>query len=187
MTPLQVLYKEVEDKNKKAVENVKREFAEVRGGRATPALVEHMIVDYYGAPTPLKQLAAITAPEPRLLVVQPWDASAVTEIDKAIQKAQVGLSPIVEGKLIRIPIPPLSGDRRQELVKLIHKMGEEARVSVRTIRRDAIEFVKKLKSNNKATEDDVKESQQHVQKITDGYVAQIEALVKGKEQELQSA
>ena len=138
MTPLQVLYKEVEDKNKKAVENVKREFSEVRGGRATPALVEHMIVDYYGAPTPLKQLAAITAPEPRLLVVQPWDASAVTEIDKAIQKAQVGLSPIIEGKLIRIPIPPLSGDRRQELIKLIHKMGEEARVSVRTIRRDAI-------------------------------------------------
>lgn len=187
MTPLQVLYKEVEDKNKKAVENVKREFSEVRGGRATPALIEHLVVDYYGAPTQLKQLAAITAPEARMLLVQPWDAKAVVEIDRAIQKAQIGLSPVVEGKIIRVPIPPLSGDRRQDLIKLIHKMSEEGRISVRNIRRDAIESVKKLKAENKATEDDVKETQQHIQKITDGYIEQIGAMVKAKEQELQSA
>ncbi len=187
MTPLQVLYKEVEEKNKKAVDNVKREFAEVRGGRATPALVEHLVVDYYGAPTQLKHLAAITAPEPRLLVIQPWDAKAAPEIDKAIQKAKLGLTPIVEGKVIRLPIPPLSGERRQDLIKLIHKMAEEARVTVRSVRRDAIEHVKKLKTENKATEDDVKESQQDVQKITDGFIHQIDAVVKTKEQELQGA
>jgi ribosome recycling factor len=187
MTPLQVLYKDAEDRNKKALENLKREFSEVRGGRATPALVEHIMVDYYGAPTPMKQLAAITVPEARLLVIQPWDAKAAPDIDKAIQKAQIGLTPIVDGKIIRVPIPALSGERRQDLVKLIHKMAEESRVTVRTIRRDAIEHVKKLKVDNKATEDDVKESQQHVQKITDGYIAQIDALVKAKDQELQNA
>ena len=187
MTPLQVLYKEVEDKNKKALENVKHSFQEIRGGRATPALLDHVVVDYYGAMTPLKQLGAITAPEPRLLLVQPWDAKAVPDIDRAIQKASLGLMPQVDGKLIRVPIPPLSGERRQELVKVVHKMAEEGRVSIRNIRRDAMESMKKLKADNKATEDDVKEANQHIQKITDGYVEQINTMLKAKEEELQSA
>ena len=187
MTPLQGFYKETEDKMKRALENVKREFQEVRGGRANPAILEHLVVDYYGAPTPMKQLGAITAPEPRLLVIQPWDAGAVVEIEKAILKAQIGLMPQVDGKLIRIPIPSLSGDRRQELIKVIHKMAEEGRITVRNVRRDAIEAMKKLKAENKATEDDVKEAQQHIQKLTDQYIEQVGGLVKAKEQELQSA
>ena len=187
MLPLQTLYKDVEDKNKKALENVKHSFREIRGGRATPALLDHVVVDYYGAITPLKQLAAVTAPEPRLLLIQPWDAKSVVEIDKAIQKASLGLMPQVDGKLIRVPIPPLSGDRRQELIKIVHKMAEEGRVAVRNVRRDAIEAMKKLKADNKATEDDVKEANQHIQKQTDNFIEQISTMLKTKEQELQSA
>ena len=187
MTPLQQLYHDSEDKMKRAADTLKRELAEFRGGRASPALVEHISVDYYGSPTPLKQLAAITAPEPRMLVIQPWDASLVPEIEKAIQKAPLGLSPFVDGKLVRLPIPPLSGERRAELVKLAHKLGEDARVVIRTIRRDANEAVRKLKNDNKATEDDVAESQQHIQKITDKAIEQINTLLKAKEQELQTS
>jgi len=185
ITSLSGLYKEAEDKMKRAVATVTREFAEIRGGRATPAFVEHVTVEYYGTATPLKQLAAITAPEPRLLMIQPWDTKLVPEIEKAIQKAGLGITPVVDGKLLRLPIPSLSGERRQELTKLVHRIAEEGRVSIRTIRRDGNEAVKKLKSENKATEDDVAESQTHVQKLTDKYTEQITALVKSKEQELQ--
>jgi ribosome recycling factor len=183
---LPALYKDVEEKMKKAVGAVMREFAEIRGGRATPALIEHVTVDYYGAATPLKQLAAITAPEPRLLVIQPWDASVTPEVEKAIQKASLGLTPIVEGKLIRLPIPPLTGERREELTKVIHKMGEEGRVSIRTLRRDANESVKKLKTEKQISEDDAFKAQDHIQQLTDKHTEQINVLVKAKEQELHS-
>ena len=186
MVPLQNLYKDAEDKMKKTVATVSRELSEIRGGRATPAFVEHVTVEYYGAATPLKQLAAITAPEPHLLVIQPWDAKVAPDIEKAIQKAGLGITPIVDGKLVRLPIPPLSGDRRAELVKLIHKIAEEGRVSIRTTRRDANEAVKKLKVDKQVSEDDAFKGQDHVQKLTDGYIHQIDALVKTKEQELQS-
>lgn len=184
--PLPTLYKDVEDKMKRAIANVTREFAEIRGGRATPGLVEHVTVDYYGAPTPLRQLAAITAPEPRLLVIQPWDAKATPEIEKAILKASLGITPVAEGKLLRLPIPPLTGERRAELTKLIHKMAEEGRVSIRTVRRDANEAVKKLKAEKRISEDEAFKAQDHVQKLTDGAIAQIDGLVKTKEQELHS-
>jgi len=187
MTPLQNLYRESEDKMKRAVEAVKRSFNEIRGGRATPAMVDHVVVEYYGAPTPLKQIAAVTAPEPRLIVIQPWDANAVAEVERAILKAQLGITPVVDGKLVRLPIPPLTGDRREELTKLTHKMAEEGRVVIRGVRRDANELVKKLKSQNQATEDDVKESHQHVQKLTDAYIEQINALLQAKEQELRTS
>ena len=183
---LATLYKDVEDKMKRGLQTVTREFSEIRGGRATPAFIEHVTVDYYGAPTPLKQLASITAPEVHLLVIQPWDAKAVPEIEKAIQKAELGITPVVDGKIVRLPIPPLTGDRRQELVKLIHRLAEEGRVNIRTLRRDANEAVKKLKADNAATEDDVFKAQQHIQKLTDRYIEQIDALVKAKETELQS-
>jgi ribosome recycling factor len=143
-------------------------------------------VDYYGAPTPLKQLAAITAPEPRLLVIQAWDAKAVPEIEKALQKAELGLSPVVDGKLVRLPIPMLSGERRVELTKLAHKMAEESRVAIRTVRRDANETCKKLKAENQATEDDLFELQDRIQKLTDKHIEQIGGLLKQKETELQS-
>ncbi len=186
MTPLQKLYGDVEDKMKKAVAALQHEFAEIRGGRATPALLENIHVEAYGATSPLKQLAAITAPEARLLIVQPWDAGIINEVSKAIQKASIGMTPSVDGKLIRVPVPPLTGDRRQELVKITHKMAEESRISVRNVRRDALETVKKLKNDNQATEDDVKEISVHVQKVTDKYIEQLNGLVKSKEVELNS-
>jgi len=186
MIAVQNLYKEGEEKMKRAVSTVTREFAEIRGGRATPAFVEHVTVEYYGTATPLKQLAAVTAPEPRLLVIQPWDAKLVPDIEKAIQKAGLGISPVVDGKLIRLPIPPLTGDRRDELTKLVHKIAEESRVSIRTIRRDANEAVKKLKAEKQMSEDEAFQSQDAIQKLTDKYIEQINALVKTKEQELHS-
>ncbi|MBI3020725.1 MAG: ribosome recycling factor [Candidatus Omnitrophica bacterium] len=186
MIPLQTLHKDVEEKMKRAVGVVTREFMEIRGGRATPALVEHVTVDYYGAATPLKQLAAITAPEPHLLVIQPWDANAVSDIEKAIQKASIGLTPVVDGKLLRLPIPPLTGERREELTKVVHRMAEEGRVNIRTLRRDANESVKKLKAEKQISEDDAFKAQDHIQKLTDKHIEQITALVKAKEQELQS-
>ena len=182
---LQPLYRESEDKMKKAIAVVSREFGEIRGGRATPAFVEHVTVDYYGAATPLKQVAAVTAPEPRLLVIQPWDTTLVPEIEKAIQKAGLGITPIVDGKLVRLPIPSLTGERRADLVKLAHKIAEEGRVSIRTIRRDANEAVKKLKTDKSISEDDAFKAQEHIQKLTDASIHQIDALVTSKEQELQ--
>ena len=178
------LAKDIEDKMKRAVATVTREFSEIRGGRANPAFVEHVTVDYYGAATPLKQLAAVTAPEARLLVIQPWDAKVVPEIEKAIQKAGLGITPVVDGKLVRLPIPPLTGERREDLTRLVHKLAEEGRVNVRTIRRDANEAVKKLKADKTISEDDAFKGQDHIQKLTDRYIEQINGLVKSKEQEL---
>ena len=187
MASLQTLYKECEDKMTRAISAVSRGFSEIRGGRASPALVEHVTVDYYGAPTALKVVAAITSPEARLLVIQPWDAKMVPEIEKAIQKSGLGLSPVVDGTLVRLPIPPLTGDRREELVKLAHKLAEEGRVAIRSVRRDVNDAVKKLKSQNQATEDDAFQAQEHTQKLTDKYIEQINAVVKAKEQEIHSA
>lgn len=186
MVPIQNLYKDVEDKMKKAAAAIMREFSEIRGGRATPAFVEHITVDYYGAATPLKQLAAVTAPEANLLLIQPWDAKVVPEIEKAIQQAGLGINPVVDGKLVRLPIPPLSGERRSELTKLVHKLAEEGRVNIRTLRRDANEAVKKLKADKQITEDEAFKGQDQVQKLTDKYIAQIDSLAKSKEQELHS-
>lgn len=183
---VQTVSKDVEEKMKKAVATVTREFTEIRGGRATPSLVEHVTVDYYGAATPLKQLAAITAPESNMLVIQPWDAKIAPEIEKALLKASIGVTPIMDGKLVRLPIPPLTGDRREELIKVIHKMAEEGRVNVRTVRRDANEAIKKLKTDKQISEDDAFKAQDLTQKLTDKYIEQINALVKAKEQELHS-
>ena len=186
MVTLQILFKDVEEKMKKAFGTVSREFSEIRGGRATPAFVEHITVDYYGAATPLKQLASVTAPEPHLLLIQPWDASVIHEIEKAIQSAGLGINPVVEGKLVRLPIPPLSGERRNDLTKLIHKLAEEGRVNIRTLRRDGNESVKKMKTDKQVTEDEGFKGQDFIQKLTDKYIAQIDSLAKSKEQELHS-
>lgn len=186
MATLQNLFKDVEDKMKKAFSTVQREFSEIRGGWATPAFVEHVTVDYYGAATPLKQLAAVTAPEPHLLVIQPWDASVIHEIEKAIQQAGLGINPVVEGKIVRLPIPLLSGERRSDLTKLVNKLAEEGRINIRNLRRDGNEAVKKLKNDKQATEDEVFKGQEFVQKLTDKYIGQIDSLAKSKEQELHS-
>ena len=183
---LQNVYKDIEDKMKKVLANVSREFGEIRGGRASPALVEHVTVDYYGAVTPIKAVAAVTSPELNLLVIQPWDAKLVPEIEKAIQKSGLGINPVVDGKIVRLPIPPLTGDRRAELTKLVHKLAEEGRVHIRTVRRDANEAIKKLKTDKQISEDESFKSQEHIQQLTDRYIEQISALVKSKESELQS-
>ena len=184
MTPMQTVLKDAEDKMKKALAAVTRQFGEVRGGRANPQMVEHITVAYYGTPTPLKQLAAITAPEPRLLVVQPWDASLLPDIEKAILQSGLGITPQPDKQVVRLPVPPVTTERRNELTKLLHKMAEEGRISMRDARRDLMETVKKLKAEKKWTEDDVFDAQTDIQKLTDKYVAQIDALLKGKEHEL---
>ena len=187
MLAQQTLGKEIEEKMKRGVAAVTRELSEIRGGRANPAFVEHVTVEYYGTATPLKQLAAVTAPEPRLLVIQPWDAKLAPEIEKAILKAGLGITPVVDGQIIRLPIPPLTGERRQDLTKLVHKLAEEGRISIRTLRRDANESVKKLKADKQLSEDQAFKLQDDIQKLTDRYIEQINGLVKQKEQELSSA
>ena len=187
MTPVQTFLKDAEEKMKKTIAAVTRQFAEVRGGRANPAMVEHVTVSYYGTPTPLKQLAAVTAPEPRMLVVQLWDAGVIQEAEKAILQSGLGITPMVDGKLLRLPVPPLTTERRSELTKLLHKMAEEGRIAVRTIRRDILEAVKKMKGEGKLTEDDVFDAHTDVQKLTDKYVGEIDTLLKIKEHELLSA
>ena len=181
---LQKLLKDAEDKMVKSLGAITRQFGEVRGGRATPALVEHLTVPYYGTPTPLKQLAAITAPEPRLLVVQAWDTSVIPDIEKALLQSDLGISPTVDGKIIRLPIPPLTTERRQQLTKLLHKMAEEGRIAIRTIRRDANEVAKRLKTEKQISEDDAFKSQHDIQKLTDRFIAQIDELLKAKEHEV---
>lgn len=180
------LLKDAEDKMKKALAAALRQLAEVRGGRATPSLVEHVTVAYYGTPTPLKQLAAITAPDPRLLVVQPWDASLVQEIEKAILQSGLGITPSIDGKLLRLPIPTLSSERRAELTRLVHKMAEEGRVAVRNIRRDANEAVKDLKTKKLISEDDAFKAQHDIQKLTDTHIEDVNKALAAKEHELQT-
>ena len=184
---LQKLLKDAEDKMKKTLAVVTRQFGEVRGGRANPALVEHITVAYYGTATPLKQLAAITAPEARMLVVQPWEGSLVPEIEKAILQSGLGITPAVDGKIIRLPVPALTTERRAELTKLLHKMAEEGRVAVRTLRRDANEALKPMKAAKQISEDDVFSMQGDIQKLTDKHIAEIDTLLKAKEQEVLSA
>ncbi len=184
MVTSQSLIKESEDKMKKAVEVVTREFGTVRTGRASPALVDHIKVEYYGTQTPLKQLASITTPDPKLIVIQPWDHSSMAEIEKAILKSELGITPVNDGKVIRLGIPQLTQERRDELSKVVKKMAEEGRVSIRTIRRDANEHIKKLEKDKGITEDDSFKSIEEIQKLTDKYIAKVDEFLKNKEKEL---
>ena len=173
-----------EDKMKKAFESMNREFHEVRTGRASPSLVEGMHIDYYGTPTMLKQLAAISAPDAHLIVIQPWDPTVIVEIEKAIMKSNLGINPSNDGKMIRLAVPQLSKERRQELAKLIHKMSEDGRVSMRTIRRDSKEAVEKLEKDKLISEDDKFRGIDELQKAVDRYIAKIDELLKNKEKEV---
>ena len=185
-TTIPALLKDSDDRMKKALASVTRQLTAVRGGRANPSLVEHVTVAYYGTPTPLKQLAAITAPEPRLLVVQPWDGGIVQDVEKAILASGLGINPQVDGKILRLPVPPLTTERRQELTKLLHKMAEEGRIAIRDVRRHTNEMVKKLKTDKQIGEDDAFKSQEAVQKLTDKYIGDIDSLLKAKEHDLLS-
>jgi len=173
-----------EEKMKKALDSMMREFSEIRTGRASPGLVEGLHIDYYGTPTLLKQLASISAPDAHLIVIQPWDVTAIVEIEKAIMKSNLGINPSNDGKLIRLSIPPLSKERRQELVKVVHKMSEEGRVSLRTIRREAKEALEKLEKDKVIPEDDKFRGIDELQKLVDKYIAKVDELLKSKEKEV---
>ena len=178
------IVQQTENKMKKVLESVMREFGEVRTGRAHPGLIEGMHIDYYGTPTLLKQMASITIPDPKTIVIQPWDVSAIVEIEKAITNSKLGVLPFNDGKIVRISIPPLSKERREELGKVVREMAENGRVSLRTIRRDANDKVKKLKEDSVISEDDSFKSQDTVQKLTDKFIKEIDATLEAKNKEL---
>lgn len=183
MTTKETLHS-AEEKMKKALESVTRELSEVRTGRANPALVEGLHVDYYGTPTILKQLASISVPDQHLIVIQPWDPQAIPEIEKAIMKSSLGITPSDDGKVVRLSVPVLSKERRQELVKLVHGMAEEGRVSLRTIRRESKESLEKLEKDKAISEDDKFRGIEELQKLIDKYTAKVEELLKSKEKEV---
>ena len=168
----------------RAVEAAQHDYTTIRTGRANPALLERVSVDYYGTMMPVNQLATISVPEPRQLLIAPWDKSVIPLIEKAIQKSDLGLSPSTDGAGIRLNIPQLTEERRKEMIKVLHKKAEEHRVAVRNIRRDANEHLKQLEKSGEASEDEVKRAQEQIQKMTDKHVEQIDALTKAKEAEL---
>ena len=176
---------ETEEKMKKTAQAVKREFAEVRTGRASPSLVEGILVDYYGTKTAIKQLATISTPEVRLVVIHPWDTSIIAQVEKAILQSRLGLTPNNDGKVIRITIPHLTDERREELDKIVKRVAENGRVSLRTARRDANETLKQLEKNKEIAEDDRFKSQDEVQKLIDRYTVQIDQTLEAKEKEIQ--
>ncbi len=176
--------KETRARMERALEAMRREFATVRTGKASPGLVEHVKVDAYDTQMPLEQLATISAPEPRLLVVQPWDKSLMGTIEKAIRSSDLGLNPSNDGTVIHVPIPPLNEERRQELVRVLHKIAEEGRVSLRTARRAANDEVKSRMKEGELSEDEGHRILDDVQKLTDEYVEKIDALLKVKEEEV---
>jgi len=175
---------DAEERMKKTIGVLKKEFASMRAGRANPAILEKVQVDYYGVPTPINQMANINAPEARLLLIQPWDKSTIPNIEKAILKANLGLNPASDGTVIRIAIPQLTQERRKELVKVIKKKAEEAKVGIRNIRRDANDEFKSLEKDKEISEDENKKAQNDVQKITDKHIAQIDKVLDNKEKEI---
>lgn len=174
----------VEVKMQKSIDALNNEYASIRAGRANPAILDKIKVEYYGTPTPINQLGNVSVPEARTLLIQPWDASVLKEIEKEIQKSDIGINPTNDGKVIRLTFPPLTEERRKALVKDVAKIAENAKVSVRNIRRDGIDKIKALKKDNKITEDDVKEAEDKIQKITDKYVKNIDDIAKEKEKEI---
>ena len=167
-----------------AVEDFKRKLANVRTGRATVGILDGVTVDYYGTPTPLNQMASIAVPEPQMLTVQPWDASQVGAIEKAIRSSDLGLNPSNDGKIVRVPIPPLTEERRKQMVKQIHEIAEEHRTAIRNIRRDANERLKKMLKDKQISEDNERDGLDQVQKLTNTYISKIDELMKHKEQEI---
>ena len=172
-----------EERLKKSIEALKREFGALRAGRATPSLLDKVMVDYYGTPTPVNQVAKVSVPEPRMIMIQPWEKAMLHEIEKAIMKSELGLSPNSDGTAIRLSIPQLTQERRKELVKTVNKKGEEAKVAIRNIRRDANEHIKKLEKDKEITEDESKKGLEKFQKIVDGYIKNVDSLKEAKEKE----
>ncbi|MBW6463944.1 MAG: ribosome recycling factor [Bacillota bacterium] len=181
---LDIVYVETEERMDKVIAAFQRELATLRAGRATPSLLDRIEVDYYGTATPLNQLAGVSAPEPRLLVIQPWDKQSLGEIEKAILKSDLGLTPNNDGNVIRLAIPQLTEERRKELVKFVRKKAEESKVSIRNIRRDSNDEVKQLEKSSDITEDDRRRGQDQIQEITDKKITEIDEILERKEKEM---
>ncbi len=182
--PANEIYRDAEDRMKKSVEHLQHELSRIRTGRATPALLDVVKIDYYGSTVPLNQAATITAPEPRMLVVQPWEKRLIGEIEKAILQSDLGLNPSNDGNVVRVPIPELSQERRQDLMKLIRKFCEDSRIAIRNIRRDANEHVKKLEKNHDVSEDQSHDMQDKIQELTNGYIKEVDDHFSHKETEI---
>jgi ribosome recycling factor len=181
---LDSIYEETSDSMKKSIKNLDRELNRMRTGRASLSILDAIRVDYYGTMTPLNQMATLAVPESRLIMIQPWDVSIIKEIEKAILKSDLGLTPSNDGKIIRISIPPLTEERRKELVKVVHKMCEDHKVTVRNVRRDANDLLKSLKKDGEISEDDAFKGQDQIQKITDEHIKLIDECYKDKEKEI---
>ena len=177
-------YKVYEEKMKKSIDSVAADFAAVRAGRANAAVLDRILVDYYGSPTPIQQIASIGSPDPRQLLITPWDGSALKLIERAIQESDLGINPQNDGRMIRLVFPPLTEERRRDLVKQTKKYGEEAKVAIRNIRRDAVDKFKKQQKASEITEDDYKIAEKDIQKLTDDYIKEIDKITAAKEKEL---
>lgn len=181
---METIFAKTKEKMEKCLNSLERDFSSIRAGRANPAVLDKVMVDYYGVPTPINQMAAVSVPEARLLVVQPWDASTLKDIEKAISASDIGINPQNDGKCIRLSFPQLTEEHRKTLQKDISKRGEEAKVAIRNVRRDAMDDLKKLKKDNEITEDDQKDGEKKLQDITDDYIKQSEVITKKKEEEI---
>jgi len=173
-----------EERMKKAIEALRRELATLRAGRATPALLDKITVDYYGAPTPISQVANISVPEPRMITIQAWEKPMIAQIEKAILKSDLGLTPNSDGVIIRLNIPQLTQQRRIELVKMVHKKAEDNRIVIRNVRRDANDLVKKLEKDKSISEDEAKKAQDDMQKLTDKHIKEVDTIMSAKEKEI---
>ncbi|MCM8818345.1 MAG: ribosome recycling factor [Candidatus Omnitrophica bacterium] len=178
------IYKETEEKMKSVIEHFSKEIAKLRAGRASISLLEGIMVECYGSKMPINQVATITIPQAQMIVIQPWDKNIYGNILKAIQMSNIGITPISDGNVIRIPIPPLSEERRKELVKILHKIEEEAKIEIREIRRNANEQLKKAKDEKNISEDDMFKGMEEIQKVTDKFIEEIEKRIKDKEKEI---
>ncbi len=177
-------YKEIEEKMMKAIQVLKEELAGLRAGRANPAILDRITVDYYGVRTPINQLGSVSVPEARVIIIQPWETKILKDVEKAIQKSDIGINPNNDGKVIRLVFPMLTEERRKELTKSVKKYGEDTKIAVRAIRRDAIERFKVQKKNSEITEDDLKVAENDVQKLTDKFIADIDKIVELKDKEI---
>ncbi|GIV09354.1 MAG: ribosome-recycling factor [Fimbriimonadales bacterium] len=178
------LFKDAEARMKHTIEHLKQDLAGFRTGRANPAMVERIMVDYHGASMQLQHIATITVPEPRQLLIQPWEQSAVSAIEKAIQKSELGVNPVSDGRTLRITLPPLTEERRKDLIKQVHKRTEEGRIAIRNIRRDLHEHLRQMQKNKQISEDDLKRYEQQMEKLTHKYIEEVDKVQKAKDEEL---
>lgn len=183
---MKTVLKNAEERMNRRIDHLNNEYSAIRAGRANPAVLDKVTVDYYGAPTPINQLAAVSVTEARTLMIQPWDISVLTPIERAIQMSDVGINPQNDGKALRMVFPPLTEERRKELVKDVKELAEEAKVGIRNVRRDAVDKFKAMKKNSEITEDDLKQAEKKTQDLTDKFVKEIDAIAEKKQKEIMS-